>query len=118
MHAVTGKVFESAPAVLAGFRRRRIDREDYPGMVRDAAEVVSGLLAFDVDELSLEALDRFEGEYYERLPVVVNASGNPVSAWTYVIRDEYAHLMTDEPWDLQRFRTHFLQRFMFTYPNF
>ncbi len=118
MQAVTGRTFPATPAVLAGYRRRRISREDYPGIVADAAELVDGLLVTALDAVALEALDRFEGDYYERCAVVVNASGKPVSAWVYVIRDEHAHRMSDEAWDLQSFRAHFLQRFMFTYPNF
>lgn len=118
MQAVTGRSFPSAPAVLAGFRRRRMAREDYPGIVPDSSELVDGLLVSELDETALLALDRFEGEQYERCHVVVNCGGRPVSAWVYVVRAGYTHLLSDQRWDLQSFRAHFLQRFMFTYPNF
>lgn len=118
MQAVTGRSFPSVPAVLAGFRRRRMAREDYPGIVPDSSELVDGLLVSVSDEADLAALDRFEGEQYERCQVVVNCGGQPVSAWVYVVRAEHAHRLSDQRWDLQSFRAHFLQRFMFTYPNF
>ena len=118
LRAVTGRDFPCREAMLPGYRRRRLRNVDYPGIVMDAREQTDGMLITGLDDPAWAALDRFEGEQYQRERVEVVSGGAVVEAWTYVLSPQHHDQLTDEHWDLERFRAHFLQRFMFTYPNF
>ena len=53
---------------------------------------------------SLALLDRFEGSLYERRRLsVLGAAGRVLDAEVYVTAETCRHLLSDEPWDLDRF---------------
>lgn len=119
IRAITGREFNAVAAMLSGYRRTRVKEADYPGITVDSTTEVGGLLLTDVDTISLKKLDAFEGEYYERLNVgVVDATGNHYSCTVYVFKQQWLHLLTDEPWSLEEFQRTGYQRFRDTYPNF
>lgn len=92
----------SAPATLAGYRRRIVRNVSYPGMVPDPGESVPGLLYLDVDLQDVQALDRFEGAEYERRDVqVMLTDGSTMQAQAYV----YLHpeRLSDLAWQPERF---------------
>lgn len=119
MRAVTGKEFVTRPAVLPGFRRNRIINADYPGIVADPLAQVGGLLLNNVDATAMDALDRFEGEYYRRHPVCVTIEPPfLVDCSVYLIVPEWLHLLSDDAWSLEEFQRVGYQRFRDTYPDF
>jgi gamma-glutamylcyclotransferase (GGCT)/AIG2-like uncharacterized protein YtfP len=90
--------YRSAAATIADCRRYAIERETYPGMVRERGGAVTGVVYFDVDTADLAALDAFEGTDYRRETVDVRlATGETVPA------DTYFYLATarllNAPWD-------------------
>lgn len=119
IRAVTGKVFPASPAVLRGYRRYRVKDADYPGICPDVSGTVEGLLLDNVDDGAIQALDVFEGEYYERKTVdAVSEAGGVRPCFCYVIHADWLHLLSGEAWSLEEFQRVGYQRFRDTYPNF
>ena len=60
----------------------------------------------------LVKLDQYEGDLYNRLVVDINTTDNiNMRAWTYVLKQEYSHLLSDDAWN----RRIFCNRSMSTY---
>lgn len=123
MAAVTGRRMPSKPATLHGYARFCITGEVYPGIIEMNGALTDGILYFGVEKDTLEILDAFEGDYYQRTPVAVTTdvgSGREsvTGAQTYVIRPEYRHLLSDRPWDFDTFRDRFQDAFMRQYAGF
>jgi gamma-glutamylcyclotransferase (GGCT)/AIG2-like uncharacterized protein YtfP len=113
MEAVTGRRFAGRPATLPGHRRRRLVGRSYPGVVADPGESTHGVLFDGLDAPALAILDLFEGEPYRRIECPIRTeSGFAGQAFVYVIRDDHAHLMSDEAWDLASFRDATLRAFL------
>jgi gamma-glutamylcyclotransferase (GGCT)/AIG2-like uncharacterized protein YtfP len=62
---LTGRVFETVPAILHGFKRHKINGCDYPAIIPNRYAKVGGLLLINVDEQSLNVLTFFEGNEYQ-----------------------------------------------------
>lgn len=119
MAKVAGCRPAAAPATLAGYRRTLVRGEDYPGIAEDAREEVAGVLYHDVPDEAIRRLDAFEGEMYDRREVVITSDGGTAgTAMAYVFRPEFRHLLTDVPWDYDRFLVSGRQRFESGYFGF
>ncbi len=105
MRDVSGGTWESTVAVLEGYQRRGVRDEKYPGIVRSDEGRVEGVLYLNISEHAIHRLDLFEGEMYSRQQVSVRRKieGGLVEAMTYVVKPEYAHLLTERSWDFQDF---------------
>ena len=114
MTAVTGRRFASSEATLDGFANYRVADASYLGLIVLKGGSVLGRLYREVDRRSVRMLDRFEGDNYERVSVeVTTQEGERVSAaQTYVFKDRFRHLLTDDPWDVEDFRVNHLSRFL------
>jgi len=71
MYAVTTRKFRFKNAILRGYARFTVKGESYPGIIPVTGAVTEGIVYFDVDALSLDRLDAFEGDLYQRTPVRV-----------------------------------------------
>lgn len=119
MSTVGGCSVTGEPATLAGFARRAVRDEDYPGIRPDADASVEGVLYRDIDTTALARLDAFEGEQYRRETVEVTlADGSCVTADTYVIKAEYAALLLPVDWDFDAFLAAGKSRFQSRYMGF
>ncbi len=103
MREVTGRQYAGESAVLPGYRRYRIRRRSYPGIVEEAGTSVSGTL-FEMGPVALAAIDRYEDACYERRTVTVEVKGESRQAYAYVIPDNRRHLLEDKEWDLDFWR--------------
>jgi len=113
MEAVTGARFSALPARLPGHRRRALRGRSYPGILVDPRESTEGVLWQGLDDEALGILDLFEGEPYARVSCTVRPiSAPPCEAFVYLIRDDHAHLMSDESWELRGFRDDALRVFL------
>ena len=113
MQAVTGRLFESVPATLSGYTRYRVKRHVYPGIIPTEFGYVDGLLCRAVDADSLQRLDAFESEVYDRRNVLVHLADNDkVEAFTYIIAQRYKHLLSNDDWSLARFEQQHLSRYL------
>lgn len=119
MEKVAGCRPASVAATLAGYRRTLVRDEVYPGIAEDGRGEVAGILYCDLPAEAVRRLDAFEGEMYERRRVVVTVDGGSAgAAMTYVFRPEFRHLLTDVPWDYERFLASGRQRFESGYSGF
>jgi len=105
MHQVAGCVLQSSEVTLEGYVRYGVRGEQYPGVTAQVGSRVEGILYLDVGSEPLRRLDAFEGRMYRResVRVVQKSDQRELAAMVYVFRPEYEHLLTGEPWDLQRF---------------
>jgi gamma-glutamylcyclotransferase (GGCT)/AIG2-like uncharacterized protein YtfP len=102
MREITGKRFRRKKAVLYHFSRRRIGGTPYPAIVYDKGSMVEGIIYFDIDARSLALTDDYEDDYYMRTKVTVTADdGRVYEACTYVIRDEFRGLLSEQEWEVE-----------------
>jgi gamma-glutamylcyclotransferase (GGCT)/AIG2-like uncharacterized protein YtfP len=103
MRAVTGRSYPREPASLEGWERRRVRRANFPGVRARAGAVTRGTLFRGVGAAESERLDRFETDLYDRrLLPVRTCSGALVDAWVYVVPEERARALSEEPWNPAR----------------
>ncbi|MEZ5106542.1 MAG: gamma-glutamylcyclotransferase family protein [Draconibacterium sp.] len=104
---LTGKFFETDEAVLTGFKSYCVRNCDYPAIIPNREAKVSGLLLKNVDDISLQAIDYFEGNEYTKQKVTVIVAGKDISAFTYVW-NLGKELLEDKDWDINFFKKNFL----------
>lgn len=102
-HGVTGRSHESIEAVAIAWRRHGLLNRSYPGALpcHDTDARLAGILWLNVNSAAVAALDRFEGNEYQRVSVVVQSS----SGQSYQAQI-YQWLMPQEiqgDWDPQTF---------------
>lgn len=113
MKAVTGQAYEGREAILNNWARYRVRGSEYPGITRQEASAVSGKLYWGLDEQAMEKLDAFEGEKYERVIVqVAIADGTCEEAYVYAIRNDCRKMLSNDPWDFDRFLQYGLEKFI------
>jgi gamma-glutamylcyclotransferase (GGCT)/AIG2-like uncharacterized protein YtfP len=117
MGRVSGFRHPGEPALLHGYRRRRLRGELYPGIVRWPGDRVEGLLYRGLGTAQLEVLDAFEGATYRRVVVEVETDARRCMAQAYALRDDCRHLLGDREWSLQGFISDGLSRFVAAYPG-
>lgn len=113
MKAVTSQSFSGQEATLQNWARFRVRSSEYPGIVPQQDSVVSGKLYWGLEEKAMEKLDAFEGDKYERVLVqVVLADGSIEKAYTYAIREDCRNMLSQDPWDFDRFLQNGLEKFI------
>ena len=113
MKTVVGREYYSLRATLPDYARFRVRDQVYPGIVASRGESVDGLLYLSIDEQDMQRLDEFEAEIYERRTVrVVTRDRGLVDACAYVMAPHYLHLLSNYPWDLQKFKRQHLQGYL------
>lgn len=98
---------------MPNWARFRVRGSEYPGIIPKEESLVSGKVYWDLDERSMEKLDAFEGDKYERVIVQVTMSdGSAIEAYAYAIKDDCRNLLSDDPWDFDRFMQNGLEKFI------
>ena len=111
--AVTGRTFASTVAVLPDHARFLLHGETYPGVVHSYRAEVRGVLYRGVDRDSLALLDLFEGDFYRRSRVrVTTASRQRLTAEAYLVPASYELLLSQQPWERERFVAEHLNGFL------
>ncbi len=119
MTRVAGCACQGVPAYLDGYSRHPVRAEEYPGMIPSPDGRVEGVLYRDLPDSAWPRLDAFEGVMYLRRRVSVRTpDGSCEPAWTYVFREDYAHLLEPGDWDLDAFLRHGKARFESRYLGF
>ena len=99
-------------AVLAGYARYRLREEAFPGIAAAPGAEVRGVLYCGVGARTLQRLDRYEDDYYDRRLLRVRAAAGPLKAWIFVVRERHLDRLTDAPWDAEEFRRRRLGRLL------
>jgi len=119
MYAVTAREFRSKKAILRGYARFMVKGESYPGIIPVTDAVTEGIIYFDVDESSLERLDAFEGDLYQRTPIMAEIKGGEIcNAEAYVIRSNFWNHLSSSEWNAKEFVQKYLKAFLETYSGF
>lgn len=119
MYAVTGRRFRFVDAILRGYARYMVKGESYPGIIPSADDVTEGITYLDVGELSLKQLDEFEGDLYQRTPIMVETKkGETYNAETYAVKLEFRDCLSSKKWNVKEFSKDHLKAFLETYPGF
>ena len=119
MHAITARHFRSQKAILRDYARFTVKGESYPGTITVTDAITEGIIYFNVDEPSLEQLDTFEGDLYERTRIRVETKGKGIlNAETYVIQSKYLGYLSLKGWDVKEFIKKDLEVFLMTYSGF
>lgn len=79
-----GRAPQCEPAELAGYERRKVRHASYPAIIATAGATVRGLALRGISKSELAALDDYEGDEYERIPVKTRVNGVDEKAWAYV----------------------------------
>lgn len=119
MYAVTARKFRFKNTMLKGYARFTVKGDSYPGIIPSTNSITEGIIYFNVDELSLERLDEFEGDLYQRIPIQVETKDNEVlNAETYIIKPRYRRCLSSKEWNLKEFAQKHLAAFLETYSGF
>lgn len=110
MQLVVGVDVQSRPARLNGYQRFKIKNKTYPGIIKNPKQIIDGVLYTGLSDHALVLLDQFEDILYERCLVGIENETQP--AFVYVIKDEYKHLLADEPWSLEEFKLKYLNKYL------
>jgi gamma-glutamylcyclotransferase (GGCT)/AIG2-like uncharacterized protein YtfP len=114
---VVGRMFATVEGAAAGFAVFRVRDAVFPGIVEATDGTVRGVVYLDVDADSIERLDKFEDDFYERRSIWVDCDdGQRIAADAYVVPQACRGVLTDEPWDRDSFVAsggleHFINRF-------
>jgi gamma-glutamylcyclotransferase (GGCT)/AIG2-like uncharacterized protein YtfP len=102
---VVGRSFETVDGTAAGFDVFRVRDAGFPGIIEGTgACFVRGVVYLDVDSGSLERLDRFEDDFYERRSIPIDCSdGQQRTAEAYIVPAENRNVLTSEPWSRESF---------------
>lgn len=113
MKAVTGRSFSGQEATLNNWARYRVRRSEYPGIIQQEDSTVTGKIYWGLDEEAIAKLDAFEGDKYERVIVQVTmADGTTENAFAYAICSDCKDMLSNDPWDFDRFLQNGLERFV------
>ena len=119
MYAVAAHEFRFKNAILRSYARFTVKGESYPGIIPVTGAFTEGIIYFDVDELSLERLDAFEGDLYQRTPILAETEGGEIfNAEAYVIKPEYRGYLSSKEWNVKEFAQKHLEAFLETYSDF
>ncbi len=112
--------YRSRHATLRGYVRRQLRGETYPAIVPAPGEsCVDGVLYCGIIPEDMARLDRFEGDYYTCSAVtVLTTAGAALDAYTYVLREQYHHMLSAEAWDTELFLKEGIQQFLSDYSGF
>ena len=102
---VVGREFETVEGTLAGYSIFRVRDAAFPGIMPPASECfVRGLVYLDVDAASVERLDRFEDDFYDRRSISIDCrDGQRRDADAYMVPATNRHVLTAEPWTAESF---------------
>ena len=104
---VLGKKLVGRQARLLGFRSCFVRDSLYPGIVEAPGGVVDGVVYEDITPAMWCALDRYEGEMYERRPVSITyADGHREHVAVYLVKSFHRDALEDRDWDYEQFLAH------------
>jgi len=84
--SVTGLTLRCTNATLIGWRRYALADRTYPGALpsEQSSDSIVGVVWLHVNPRAISALDRFEGDQYERVAVnIITAEGKSLTAQVY-----------------------------------
>jgi gamma-glutamylcyclotransferase (GGCT)/AIG2-like uncharacterized protein YtfP len=112
MQSVTGRSLDPIVATLTGYQRFKFIDSTFPGIIKNIASSIEGVLYKSIDEQTLGQLDYFEGDMYERYSLDVQVDDQIEQAFVYVTKDEYKSCLSEKEWDLAEFKRKYLKLYL------
>ncbi len=109
--SVIGRIPDSRPAVIKGYRRLEVTGELFPGLIRENLESVEGLVYVSITRDEWGRLTAFEDQFYELQEVTVECLGTNASALAYIVPSSRKSLLSDKTWNPDFFRENHLAGF-------
>lgn len=109
---IVGRPLVGVAARLEGYVRYRVAGRVYPAIVEAAGAEVPGVVYAELGADDLERLDRYEGGLYARRELPVWVGEDAIVASTYVLRPEFEHRLSSEPWELEEFVREHLESYL------
>jgi gamma-glutamylcyclotransferase (GGCT)/AIG2-like uncharacterized protein YtfP len=102
------------PAILPGYAIYRVCDAIFPGIIKAGPDdQVQGVLYHDLNEETLDELDAYESDLYERTTVyAVNQDSVRIKCQAYVIPLANRAALSNEAWDSDWFQQHGLAKYM------
>ena len=86
---------QGQPATLHGYVCQRVKGEHYPVILPSEGDSVEGIVYSELSAQDFQHLDRFEGEEYDRITVIIDGQSTCVyalsDAWSYIAEPQYWH---------------------------
>lgn len=99
LQALTATEPAMTEASLSGYACFAVQGAAFPAIVPQGESLVKGQLVTNIPPAAWPRLDRYEGEYYRRQPVlVVTAEGLETEASAYVMRPRYRLRLSRRRW--------------------
>ncbi len=112
MQSVSGRNFNPVAATLTGYQCLKFKGKTYPGIIKNGACSITGMLYNELDKQTLEKLDHFESILYERCLLDVQVGGKFERAFVYIVKDGYRNLLSKEEWDVEEFKRKYLKLYL------
>jgi gamma-glutamylcyclotransferase (GGCT)/AIG2-like uncharacterized protein YtfP len=112
MQSVTGRCLDPIAATLTGYQRFKFIDRTFPGIIKNKSRSIDGMLYKNIDEQTLEQLDHFEGDMYERYSLDVQVDDQIKKVFVYVVKDEYKSCLSNKEWDLEEFKRKYLKMYL------
>lgn len=113
MQLITGKQFKTESAVLHDHARYKLKSGAYPAVVFEAGKNISGTVYFDIDELDIHKLDRYEDFCYQRQKVdVILDNGDKQDVMCFVVPLDKKDLLSKVDWNKKQFIDEELDSFL------
>ncbi len=105
---------DSQPAILPGYAIYRIRGALIPGIIRTGPEdQVQGVVYHGLDETTLEELDVYESDLYQRSIVHARSfDSEPLECQAYVIPAANRKVLSAEVWDADWFKRQGLAQYL------
>lgn len=103
MQQICGHRAAGSQARLDGYQCLRLHGLSYPAIRPRTSGQVAGRLYAQLTSAQLAAIDRYEGNVYQRRPVTVCCGDDLVQAWAYVLLPRYYHRLARQSWVLEAF---------------
>ncbi len=100
---LTGKIFETLPAILGGYKMYCVKGCDYPAIVSEKGAETSGKLLMNVKVSDLQILSEYEGDEYKKKKVKVLCNNKYENALTFVWIHGKNNLINRD-WDFVEFQ--------------
>ena len=111
--------YGSTEATLKGYDRKGARGEVFPVLFPSSLHSqVHGIVYYDISASDLVRLDDFEGEYFFRTKEqVITEKMGLISAYVYVLKEEYYGIISHQEWNAEHFKTADLHLFIISHTN-
>ena len=108
---LTGKSFETLPAILKGYKMYCVKDCDYPAIINEEGAETKGKILLNIDDFDLKILSVYEGDEYEWRKIKVLCNDKLEDAITFVWSNGVDRLES-RGWDFADFQKERLEYYL------